>query len=60
MTIDMLKARHPVGVHWVDDKRVVCREVAEVGVCEVCERIRSMEKQGYSSNQIFKIKGPKK
>jgi hypothetical protein len=51
---------HPVGVHWVDKKQIVCREIAEAGPCSVCERIREMESQGLPESDIVKIRGPLK
>jgi hypothetical protein len=51
---------HPCGVHFVDKKQIVCREIAEAGTCSVCERIRTMERQGVPESQIFPIRGPKK
>lgn len=50
----------PCGVHFVDGKQIVCREIAEAGTCSVCERIRRMEREGVPESQIFPIRGPKK
>lgn len=52
---------HPVGLHYDENrKQIVCREVADAGICKMCERIRSMEKQGMPESQIFPLRGPKK
>jgi hypothetical protein len=51
---------HPCGVHFVDGKQIVCKEIAEAGTCFVCERIRKMKREGVPESQIFPICGPKK
>ena len=51
---------HPVGVHFVNKKQVVCSEIADSGPCFICEKIRAMEKQGIPESKIFRIRGPRK
>jgi hypothetical protein len=51
---------HPVGVHFVNKKQIVCSEVAEACPCLICEKIREMEKQGVPEPQIFRVRGPEK
>ena len=51
---------HPVGVHFVNKKQIVCSEVAEAGPCFICEKIREMEKQGVPEPQIFRVREPQR
>jgi hypothetical protein len=51
---------HPVGVHFVNKKQIVCSEVAKAGPCFICEQIREMEKQRVPEPQIFRVRAPEK
>jgi hypothetical protein len=56
---------HPVGVHYVKGKQIVCSEVyseeeKEPLPCFICERIREMRAGGIPENQVFPYLGPRK
>jgi hypothetical protein len=53
---------HPVGVHYIKGKQIVCSEEGKepTTTCYICERIREMRAGGLSENQIFPYLGPEK
>ncbi len=51
---------HPVGIHFINKRQIVCHEVAEAGSCFICDQIREMETKGKPKSEIFPFRGPKK